>query len=108
MVDGARPADVMLELVFELGAKLTIVAIVLVRGAQLVERLDQRFGDEYAAVRPEMPVLVRKVIHLHRAHLEKMRPSSVRPSRPDGPRHLSLRPLPRVGRGVSHRLRYPD
>src|SRR5262245_47421969 len=42
VIDGARPADVMFELVFELRAKFRIVAVALVRSAQLIERLNQR------------------------------------------------------------------
>ena len=69
VIDGARPADVVLEFVFELGAELRIDAITLVCGLQLIERLDQRFGDEHAAIRAEMSALVGQVIHLHCAPL---------------------------------------
>ena len=71
MVDGRRPADVVLELVLELGNELRIDAIARVLRLQLVERADQRLGDEHAAIRSEMPALVgqvtqlRELRHLH-------------------------------------------
>ena len=54
MINGARPSDVMLELVFELGHELGIVAVARVLIAQLIKRTDQRFCDEHAAVRTEV------------------------------------------------------
>ena len=61
----------MFELALELGDELGIASIARVAFAQLVERMDQRLGDEYAAIGTEMAALVGKVIrevsHLHRA-----------------------------------------
>ena len=59
----------MRELVFELGDELGIVAIARVLVAELVERADQRLGDEHAAVGPEVAARIREVVreisHLH-------------------------------------------
>ena len=65
MVDRARASDVVLELVAELGFELRIVARDGVRGAQLLERLRQRLGNEDAAVGAEVAALVGQVIHPH-------------------------------------------
>ena len=70
MVDRTRTTDVMFELVFELGDEIGIAAIPCVAFAQLIERVDQRLGDEHAPVRTEMTALVGKVVaqvihHLH-------------------------------------------
>src|SRR6266487_2898599 len=65
VVNRGRPADVVLELVLELGDELRILAAALVRPPELVERVHQRLGDEHPAVLAEMPALVRKVNHLH-------------------------------------------
>src|SRR5207302_10585180 len=67
VIDRRRTADIMLELVRELGAKFGVVAIARVLGLELVERADQRFGDENAAVLTEVAALVRQVIHVSRA-----------------------------------------
>ncbi len=59
----------MRELVLEFGDEGGIAAVARVLLLELVERADQRLGDEYAAVRAEMAALVGKVIqrigHLH-------------------------------------------
>ena len=69
VVDGRRPADIMRELVLELGDERRVVAIVLVLRLQLVERAYERLGDEHAAVRTEVSALVGQVVgdvtHLH-------------------------------------------
>ena len=65
VVHGAGATDIMLQLVFELGHEGGVAAAGLVRRAQLVERVDQRLGDEHAPVRAEVPALVREVNHLH-------------------------------------------
>jgi hypothetical protein len=52
----------MLELALELRDELRIAAVTSVLFAQLVERVDQRLGDEHAAVRAEMAALVGKAI----------------------------------------------
>ena len=65
MVDRARASDVVLQLVAELGFELRIVARRGVRGAQLLERLRQRLGNEDAAVGAEVATLVGQVIHPH-------------------------------------------
>ena len=41
VIDRARPPDEMLELVAELGDEVVVVAVVLIGGAQFVERVDQ-------------------------------------------------------------------
>jgi hypothetical protein len=55
VIDRARAADVVLELVGELGLELGIGAEARVRRSELVERRAQRLGDEHSAVRAEMP-----------------------------------------------------
>jgi hypothetical protein len=65
VVDRARPADIMLELVPQLRDELGIGAAPCVRVAQLVERVRQRFGNEYSAIGTEMPACIRQVNHLH-------------------------------------------
>ena len=67
VVDRARAADEVRELVLELGDELGIRAVALVRRAQFVERVHQRLGDEHAAVGAEVPALVGQVVHLHAA-----------------------------------------
>src|ERR1039457_1395278 len=54
VIDGARTADIVLEVVAELGDEFRIAAVFFVRDSDFVERLNQGFGDEDAAVRPEM------------------------------------------------------
>jgi hypothetical protein len=51
-----------LQLALELGAERGIVAVALVLRLELVERADQRLGDEHAAVRAEVPARVRQVV----------------------------------------------
>ena len=58
VVDRAGPADVMLELALELRDELRIAPVPSVLLTQLVERMDQRLGDEHASVRAEMAALV--------------------------------------------------
>ena len=65
VVDRARTADVVLELVAELGEKLGIRPVALVLAPELVQRVDERLRDEHAAVRTEVPPGVREVMHLH-------------------------------------------
>jgi hypothetical protein len=43
-----------LELIFEFGHELGIVAVARVLVTQLIERADQCFGDEYTAVGTEV------------------------------------------------------
>jgi hypothetical protein len=69
VVDGARATDVVLELVLELGDELGVLAVALVGRAQLFQRVHERLGDEHAAVGPEMPPRIGKVIHFHRESL---------------------------------------
>ena len=52
----------MFELVLELVTEIGVVAVTRVLGLELVERADQRFSDENAAVLTEMAALVRQVI----------------------------------------------
>ena len=49
---------------FELGDEIGIAAIPPVAFAQLIERVDQRLGDEHAPVRTEMTALVGKYTDL--------------------------------------------
>ena len=69
VIDRRRAPDVVRELVLELGDEAGIVTVARVLLLELVERADQRLGDEHAAVRAEMAALVGKVIrqvsHLH-------------------------------------------
>ena len=46
LVDGAGPADVMLEVVVEFGDEGRIYPRRVIRGCQFLQRADQRFGDE--------------------------------------------------------------
>jgi hypothetical protein len=62
MVDRARPSDVMLEVVLELGDEFRVVAVFLIGRAQLLERAHQRLGDIDAAVGAEMAGTVRIVV----------------------------------------------
>ena len=76
VIHRAGAADVVLELGRELGLELRIVAHAQVLALELVQGVDQRLGDEHAAVGTEMAVGVGQVvdlpgfIHLHRALLE--------------------------------------
>ena len=54
VVDRARAADVVREVVLELGDELRIDARRVVGRGQFLQRPDQRFGDEAAAVAAEM------------------------------------------------------
>ena len=65
MVDGARTADVVLQLVAELGGEGGILARRLVGGEQLVQRMGERLGDEHAAVGAKVPARVGQVMHPH-------------------------------------------
>ena len=71
MVDRRWPADIVLELVVELGNERRIAPRVRVLLAKLVERAHQCLGDEHAAVRAEMAARIGKVVgeisHLHGA-----------------------------------------
>ena len=62
VIDGRRAADVVRELVVELGDERRVVAVARVLLAQLVERAYQRLGDEHAAVRAEVAARVGKVV----------------------------------------------
>ncbi len=53
----------MLELALEFRDEVGIVAVARVLRLQLVERRDQRLGDEHAAVGAEMPALVGQVMY---------------------------------------------
>ena len=64
-IDRARAADVVLELVAELGVERRILARALVGDAQLVQRRGERLRDEHAAVGAEVPARVGQVIHPH-------------------------------------------
>ena len=62
VINGRRSTDVVFELVLELVTEIGVVAVTRVLGLELVERADQRFSDENAAVLTEMAPLVRQVI----------------------------------------------
>ena len=61
----SRRVDEVLELVLQFGLELAIAAVPLIGGAQFVERVHQRLGDEYAAVGAEMAAGIRQVVGLH-------------------------------------------
>ncbi len=65
VVDRARSPDVVLELVGKLGEEIGILLIARVGFLELVERMDQRLGDEHSAVRPIMAAGIGQVIHPH-------------------------------------------
>ena len=65
VIDRARPSDVVLELVSELGNELGIRAATRVRVAQLIERVRERLGNEHSAIGTEMPACIGQVNHLH-------------------------------------------
>ena len=63
VIDGRRTADVMLELALEFRDEVGIVAVARVLRLQLVERRNQRLGDEHAAVGAEMSALVGQIMY---------------------------------------------
>ena len=65
VVDRARAADVMLQLMVEFGHERRVAATALVGIAQFIERVAQGLGDEDAAIRAKVPARVGQVIHLH-------------------------------------------
>ena len=73
VIDRAGPADVVLELVVELGLERSVLAHAQILAPELVQGVHQGLGDEHAAVRPEVAVRVRQIvdlpglIHLHGA-----------------------------------------
>src|SRR6185295_7721758 len=78
VVNGAGPADEVLELVAELGDERVVALVALVRGLQFFQRVDQRLGDETAAIWPEVPARVGLLVVLHGV----IRPAPSRP-KPD-------------------------
>ena len=58
-VDGAGPADVMLEVFFELGDEGRVHARRVIGGCQFLQRADQGFGDEAPAIASEVATGVR-------------------------------------------------
>ncbi len=69
VVDGARASDEMLQLAPQLGIERPVRTAALVGRAQLVQGMDQGFGDEHAAIRPEMTSRIRQA-RLHFGPLE--------------------------------------
>ena len=73
VIDRAGAADVVLQLVGELGLERSVVAHAQVFALELVERVHQGLGDEHAPVGAEVAARVGQVvdlpgfIHLHRA-----------------------------------------
>ncbi len=73
VIDRAGPADIVLELVVELGLERRVLAHAQVFAPELVEGVHQGLGDEHAAERSEMAARVRQIvdlpglIHLHGA-----------------------------------------
>src|SRR6266850_8063315 len=53
------------EYVLEFGDEVRVLAASLVGASELIERVHQRLGDEHPAIPAEMPLLVRKLMHLH-------------------------------------------
>ena len=66
MVDGARPPHEVRELVPELGHEGRVAQGLVVGGLEFVQRVDQRLGDEGAAVRAEVPARIGLVVVQHR------------------------------------------
>src|SRR6185295_18686447 len=83
VVDGARPADVVGELGAELGLERRVALGLLVACLQLVDAMDERLGDEAAAIGAEMPALVGLVVVEKGWHEDLRRP---RPRSSDRPR----------------------
>ncbi len=71
VVDRAGPADEVRQLVAELGQELGVVLVARVGGAQFVERVDQRLGDEAAAVGAEMPAGIGLLVVQHGVDLAR-------------------------------------
>src|SRR5690349_211451 len=94
----------MRELVLELGDEVEIVAKPQVRSLELVERRDQRFGDEHAAVRTEVTTLVGQLAalpwfsHLHCALLARTPGCAPRLSIPGAATPAHRVPRPRTTR----------
>jgi hypothetical protein len=55
VIHGRRPADVVLELVLELGDERGIVPVACVLVPEVIERAYQRLGHEDSAIRPKWP-----------------------------------------------------
>src|SRR5205085_5821451 len=58
-VEWARPADIMIEVVAELGVEIRVVLRGVVGGLDLKNQRHQRLGDKPAAVEAEMALRVR-------------------------------------------------
>jgi len=65
VIDRARAADEVLQFVLELGHEFGVAAVAGVGGFKFMQRVDQRFGDESAAVGPEMPAGVGLLVVQH-------------------------------------------
>ena len=65
VIDRARSPNIVLELTLEFGDEIRIALVTRVFLTQLIERVDQRLGNENAAIGAEMAARVRQVIHLH-------------------------------------------
>ena len=65
VIDWAWATNIMLELALELGDELGIALVTSVFLTQLIERADQRLGNEDAAIGSEMAARIGQVIHLH-------------------------------------------
>jgi len=65
VVHRARAADVVLELVVELGHERRVAPATLVGLAQLLQRMAEGLGNEHPAIGAEMAARIGQVIHLH-------------------------------------------
>ncbi|MCY1376111.1 hypothetical protein D9M69_635800 [compost metagenome] len=64
MVDRRRAADEVLQLAAVFGVELRVLLVVRVGFAQLVQRVDQRLGNEGAAIGAEMAAGIGQVVHV--------------------------------------------
>jgi len=55
VVNGAGPADEVLELVAELRDERVVALVALVRGLQFFQRVDQRLGEKLPPYGPKCP-----------------------------------------------------
>ena len=65
VIHRAGAADIVLEVIAELGDELRIVAKFFVGEPELFQRLDQGLGDKDAAIGTEVPMAVWQVMYFH-------------------------------------------
>ena len=66
MVDGRRPADVMLQIMIQLGDEFRVLHVALVGHPQFLDGLHQGFRHEDAPVRAEVAALVGQIVGFSR------------------------------------------